>query len=59
MSFAIYLVGYVVLIVGLCWGATLLHVPAEWIAVGAICLAGIAILHGVTVTRQKDPPASP
>jgi hypothetical protein len=59
MSFAIYLVGYVVLIVGLCWGATLLHVPTEWIAVGATCLAGIAILHGVTVTRQKDPPASP
>jgi hypothetical protein len=44
--------------VGLVLGANLLHVPTQWIVVGAICLVGIAILHGVTVTRQKDPPAS-
>lgn len=58
MSFGIYLFGYIVLIVGLVLGANLLHVPTQWIVVGAICLVGIAILHGVTVTRQKDPPAS-
>ena len=58
MSFGIYLFGYIILIAGLSFGANLLHVPAQWIAVGAVCLAGIGILHGVTVTRQKDPPAS-
>ncbi len=56
MSFGIYLVGYAVLIVGIVLGANLLHVPSKWIVVGVVCLAGIAILHGVTVTRQKDPP---
>ena len=58
MSFGIYLFGYIVLIVGLSLGANLLHVPPQWIVVGVVCLVGIAILHGVTVTRQKDPPHS-
>jgi hypothetical protein len=52
----IYLIGYIVLIVGLTLGANLLHIPSQWIVVGVICLVGIAILHGVTATRQKDPP---
>jgi len=55
MSFAIYLVGYAVLIAGLAIGAHLLHVPQQWIGVGVLCLVGIAIVHGVTATRQKDP----
>ena len=58
MSFGIYLFGYIILIAGLVFGATLIHVPTQWIVVGAVCMVGIAILHGVTVTRQKDPPAS-
>jgi hypothetical protein len=55
MSFGIYLVGYIILIIGLAIGANLLHVPPKWIGVGVLCLVGIAILHGVTVTRHKDP----
>ena len=55
MSFGLYILGYVVLIVGLAIGAHLLHVEPRWIGVGALCLLGIAILHGVVVTRQKDP----
>jgi drug/metabolite transporter (DMT)-like permease len=57
MSFAIYIIGYIVLIVGLAIGASMLHVPQKWIAVGVVCLIGIAIIHGVTATRQKDPPS--
>ena len=55
MSFGIYIVGYIILIVGLAAGANLLHVPKKWIGVGVLCLIGIAIIHGVTATRQKDP----
>ena len=54
MSFGIYLVGYLVLIGGLTYGATLMHVPTRWIAVGAIVLTGVAIVSGVKATRQKD-----
>lgn len=56
MSFGIYLVGYLVLIGGLTLGATYLHMPGKWIVVGVICMVGIAVLHGVTATRQKDAP---
>jgi hypothetical protein len=57
VSFGIYIFGYVVLIVGLALGAYLLHVPMQWIGVGALCLVGVAVIHGVTATRQKDPAA--
>jgi hypothetical protein len=33
-------------------------VPQKWIGVGVLCLIGIAIIHGVTATRHKDPPSS-
>ena len=55
MSFAIYIVGFLILIGGLIWGATMLHIAPHWIAVGAIVLVGLAILKGVKATRQKDP----
>ncbi|HEY1342653.1 MAG TPA: hypothetical protein VGF59_34360 [Bryobacteraceae bacterium] len=55
MSFGLYMVGFIVLIVGLALGAYLLHVPAMWIGVGVIVLIGIGILTGVTSTRRPDP----
>lgn len=55
MSFGIYLVGYIILIAGLAIGANLLNVPMQWIGVAILCLAGIAIIHGVTATRLKNP----
>ena len=55
MSFGIYLVGYTILIAGLAIGANILNVPMQWIGVAVLCLVGIAIVHGVTATRQKDP----
>ena len=55
MSFGIYIGGYVILIIGLALGAYFLQVPQKWIGVGVLCLIGIAIIHGVTATRQKDP----
>jgi hypothetical protein len=55
MSFALYLVGYVVFIAGLAWGAHLMHIPPRWIGVGVVVLAGLGILSGVARTRQRDP----
>jgi hypothetical protein len=55
MSFGIYIVGFLILIGGLIWGAVILQVPARWIAVGGIVLFGLAILKGVQATRGKDP----
>jgi hypothetical protein len=55
MSFGIYVLGFLILIGGLIYGAVILHVATQWIAVGAIVLLGLAILTGVKATRQKDP----
>ena len=57
MSFWIYIVGYCIFIGGAAIGANLLNVPPKWIGVGVLCLIGVAIVHGVTATRQKDTPA--
>jgi len=55
MSFGLYAIGFAIVIGGLIYGAYLVHVPAHWIAVGAVILVGIGILTGVKATRQKDP----
>jgi hypothetical protein len=54
MSFGIYLAGFVVVIAGLIYGASLMHVPTHWIVVGALVLVGVGILTGVKAIRQKD-----
>ncbi|SPF35857.1 conserved hypothetical protein [Candidatus Sulfopaludibacter sp. SbA4] len=55
MSFGIYIVGFLILIGGLIYGAIILHMAPHWIAVGSIILLGLAILKGVQATRGKDP----
>ena len=56
-AFSLYLIGFIVLIVGLAVGAYLLNVPTIWIVVGVIVLLGIAILRAARRTKSKDPPA--
>ncbi|MGA8873676.1 MAG: hypothetical protein WA434_04815 [Candidatus Acidiferrales bacterium] len=57
MSFDLYSIGFAIVIGGLTYAAYLLHMPAHWIAAGAIVLVGIGILKGIKATRQKDPAA--
>ena len=54
MSFGLYSIGFAIVIGGLIYTAYLLHMPAHWIAAGAVVLLGIGILTGVMATRQKD-----
>ena len=46
-SFGVYLIGFIILVIGLALGAHLAGVPSMWIAVGVICLVGIGILSAV------------
>jgi hypothetical protein len=58
MSFRLYLVGCVIFISGLVYGAVIKHIPTRWIVVGAIVSVGLAILTGAKAMRQKDPSGS-
>lgn len=57
-SFGIYLIGFIVFIIGVAIGAHLLGAPPMWIGVGVIILIGIGILTGVSRTKRPDPPAN-
>jgi hypothetical protein len=55
MSFGIYALGYVFVIVGVAYMAHLMHIPQAWIAGIVLVLLGLGIVTGVQNTRQKDP----
>lgn len=55
-SFALYLIGMIVVIGGLAYLAVLMHVPNQWIIGGAVVLLGAGILGAVSKTRRRDPP---
>ena len=51
-----YIVGMLVLIGGLAYGAHLAGLSPQWIAVGVIVLLGLGIVKAVARTRRPDPP---
>jgi hypothetical protein len=55
MSFGLYMAGFIVLIIGLAIGASMMNVPPRWIGVGVVVMIGLGILLGVTTTRRRDP----
>ncbi|WP_169307388.1 hypothetical protein [Chitiniphilus eburneus] len=55
-SFGLYLIGVVLAILGLGYGAHIAGLNLQWIVVGGVVLLGIGIVAGVSRTRLKDPP---
>lgn len=55
MSFGIYAIGYLILIIGIAYLAHLMHIPQAYIVAICIILCGAGILTGVQTTRGKDP----
>jgi len=56
-SFSTYLIGFIVLIIGLAIAAILLGVSSTCFTVGAIISIGIGIVTATTRTKPKDPQA--
>lgn len=52
-SFGVYLIGFIILVIGMALGAHLAGVPSTWIVVGVICLVGIGILSAVKKTQGR------
>ena len=56
-SFQTYLLGFIILVVGLVLAAYLLELPGLWIAVGAIVLIGVGVIAATNRTKPRDPQA--
>jgi hypothetical protein len=54
MSFGLYILGYVVVIIGAAYLLHLAHVPQHWLVGIVVILVGAGIVTGVTNTRTRD-----
>lgn len=57
MSFALYLIGFLLVIGGVAWGLVTVRVPTVFVMIVCVILLGLGILSAVTHTRSKDRPA--
>ncbi len=57
-SFVLYLLGFVILSAGILFGASILGVSNQWIAVIGLVLLGFGVITGVAKTRRRDAPAA-
>ncbi len=55
MSFALFMLGFIVFLGGMIWGAVVAGVPHVYIGIGTLILLGIGIFSAVSKTRTKDP----
>ena len=57
MSFALYLIGLLLLVAGIAWGLTTVGVAQIYIGIACVIVLGLGIMGAVARTRSKDPPA--
>ena len=57
MSFALYVIGFLIFIGGVAWALITAGVKPLYVAIACVIMLGIGILTGVTHTRSKDPSA--
>ena len=55
-NFAIFIIGFIILVAGLAYGASMAGMSAQWIGVGVVVLIGLGVVIGVTKTRTKELP---
>jgi Na+-driven multidrug efflux pump len=53
-SFAIYLIGTIIVTGGLALAAYKLNAPPIWIVIGVIIIIGMGVMVGVSKTKLKD-----
>ena len=53
----VFLLGTLLVVAGLAYGASRLGVSQVWIVAGALVIVGLGLMAGIVKTRQKDPAA--
>ena len=55
-AFVTYLLGYIMIAIGLAVAAYLLNVPTTWIGVGLLIVLGLGLVMASSRTKPRDPP---
>lgn len=55
MSYALYILGFIILIAGLALAAQALGVPNTWIVIGIIIVVGIAVISIASNMQERNP----
>jgi len=56
MSFALYMIGLLLLLGGIAWGLITAGIAAIYVGIAMLIIAGIGVMMAVSRTRAKDPP---
>ncbi len=56
-SFAIYIIGFIIVVGGLAYAASIMGLSQTWIIIGVVVLLGIGLTTAATKTKRPDPPA--
>jgi len=54
-NFFVYMIGVLLVVGALAYGASLLGLGSTWIAVVAIAALGLGLMGAIVKTRQKEP----
>lgn len=55
MSFALYIVGLLLLVGGIAWGLVTAGLSATYVGIACLIVLGIGVMMAVSRTRTKDP----
>ena len=55
MSFALYMIGLVLVVGGIAWGMVTAGVPHIYVGIVALIVLGAGVMSAVSRTRTKDP----
>lgn len=54
-NFFVYMIGVVLVVGAIAYGASLLGLSPTWIVVIAVALVGLGLMGAIVKTRQKEP----
>jgi hypothetical protein len=54
-NFIVYMIGVILVVGAVAYGASLLGLASTWIAVIAIAALGVGVMGAIVKTRQKEP----
>jgi len=54
-NFFVYMIGVLLVVGALAYGASLMGVSSTWIAVFALAVLGLGVMGAIVKTRQKEP----